>query len=351
MSGGVADYVALLGRELVRHGFVQRYVVTGAANGRRPTARLFAGRDDVRLLTSPCAAELAATLVDLRPAAVLLHYSGYGFARRGAPLWLVRGLRTWKRVQPQARLVTMFHETWACSRLPWQSSFWLSAVQRSCVRQIAGFTDTAVTSTSTYAQSVRPFLPEGTPLYVQPIFSNVGEPEAVPPFAERDPVAVVFGLAGHRRRLWQTFRPWFDRLPGLGIERLVEIGAEPEATRHLEWPLPTERLGRLSAAEVSARLLRARFGLIDCDPARITGSGVFSAFAAHGVIPVTTWNSRDLTDSKCGSWIICLGDRADLPPGPHATTAAHRWYEPHRAARQVGDVWCRLLGAAATGES
>lgn len=343
MPGGIADYVAILGGELARHGLDQRYLVTGTANGRRPAPETFAGRDDVVVLRFPSSGELTRVLGDLDPSSVLLHYSGYGFARRGAPVWLVTGLSAWKRARPGSRLVVMFHETWASSTVPWQSSFWLSSLQKACVRRLVRLADVVVTNTQFYAQRLRGLLRSHVPLRVQPIFSNVGEPEQVPPFEDRHPICVVFGRGGHRRRTWERFRPYFARLGELGIERIVEIGSEPEATVGLEWPLPAERLGPLPAAAVSAHLLQARFGLFECPVRLACKSGVFLALTAHGVVALTPDGRGRHDGFEHGRWSLCLADGAPSEAPARAGIAAHRWYRRHRLARQARNVWLAAL--------
>ena len=136
------------------------------------------------------------------------------------------------------------------------------------------------------ARVSKPFLRPGTPIQVEPIFSNIGEPDTVPAFAEREPICVLFGRGGTRRRTYERFRRYFDELRLLGIERLIEIGVEPEITAGLEWPFPVERLGRHEATEISSIMARARYGLFQC-PVHIAGkSGVLAALAAHGVLPI-----------------------------------------------------------------
>ena len=224
-------------------------------------------------------------LDELETETVFLQYSGYGYAPRGAPFWLVEGLERWKELRAHHRLIVMFHETWA-SGLPWQSSFWLSPLQRWCVARIARLADAVVTNTSYYCSRLEPFLRPGTPIQVQPIFSNIGEPDAVPAFAERESVCVLFGRGGTRRRTYERFRRYFDELRMLGIERLIEIGVEPEITAGLDWPFLVERLGPHEATEISSIMARARYGLFEC-PVYIAGkSGVLAALAAHGVLPI-----------------------------------------------------------------
>src|SRR5262249_32378142 len=156
------------------------------------------------------------------------------------PFWLVEGLNRWKELRAHHRIIVMFHETWA-SGLPWQSSFWFSPLQRWCVIRIAQLADAVVTNTSYYLSRLKPFLRPGTSTDVQPIFSNIGEPDVVPPFSEREAVCVLFGRGSTRRQIYERFRRYFHELRALGIERVIEIGAEPEITAELEWPFLVER--------------------------------------------------------------------------------------------------------------
>ena len=72
----------------------------------------------------------------------------------------------------------------------------------------------------------------------------------------------------------------------LGIERLIEIGVEPEITAGLEWPFPVASLGPRKTSEISAIMARVKYGLFDC-PVHVAGkSGVLAALAAHGIVPI-----------------------------------------------------------------
>ena len=67
---------------------------------------------------------------------VLLHYVGYGYAKRACPFWLTRGLDQWKRQRPHRRLITVFHEIYAFGP-PWSSSFWTSPFQKLLAKRLA----------------------------------------------------------------------------------------------------------------------------------------------------------------------------------------------------------------------
>jgi hypothetical protein len=345
MIGGIADYAAILGTALTKCDIRQQYLVashTALAHERRIRASF----PQALVLDLTTSSDLLRGLQDLDADTVLLHYSGYGYSPRGAPFWLVEWLGRWKKLRAHHRLIVMFHETWA-SGLPWQSSFWLSPLQYWCVARIARLADAVVTNTSYYRARLGRFLRPGTPVEVQPIFSNIGEPDAVPAFNEREPVCVLFGRGVTRRRTTERFKRYLNELQTLGIECLIEIGAEPEITARLKWPFPVKSLGLRKTSEISAIMSRVKYGLFDC-PVRVAGkSGVLAALAAHGIVPIHPEGEGTFEELEFGrdtvniSAVSHVSERwiALAPDG----VAVRAWYGKHRLERQVSDTWLRLL--------
>jgi hypothetical protein len=345
MIGGIADYAAILGEAFTQRGLEQSYLVAGkrAWDHRQGILRRFPQTVVLDAITSD---DLLRGLDELEAETVFLQYSGYGYAPRGAPFWLVEGLERWKELRAHHRLVVMFHETWA-NGLPWQSSFWLSPMQRWCVSRSARLADAVVTNTNYYLSRLEPLLRTGTMIQVQPIFSNLGEPDAVPAFAERESVCVLFGRGRTRRRTYDRFRRHFTELCTLGIERLIEIGVEPEITAGLEWPFPVERLEARDATEISPIMAGARYGLFEC-PVHIAGkSGVLAALAAHGVLPIHPDGEGTYEGLEFGRDTVNMSAAAHAPDRSDAQApngvSVWAWYRKHRLDRQVSDTWLRLL--------
>jgi hypothetical protein len=345
MIGGIADYVAILGRAMTEREIRQQYlVVSHGAPAHRKSIR--ARFPQAFVLDSTTSNALVRGLRDLEAETVLLHYSGYGYAPRGAPFGLVARLERWKELRTHHRLIVMFHETWA-SGLPWQSSFWLSPMQHWCVARVARLADAVVTNTSYYRARLELLLRPGTPIQVQPIFSNIGEPDAVPAFDERESVCVLFGRGSTRRRTNERFRRYFDELRMLGIERLIEIGVEPEITAGLEWPFPVANLGPRTTSEISAIMMRVKYGLFDC-PVHVAGkSGVLAALAAHGIVPIHPEGKGTFEGLEFGRDTVNISavtHSSDRPAAQAPDGASVRaWYRKHRLDRQVSDTWIRLL--------
>src|SRR5262249_35920219 len=81
--------------------------------------------------------------------AVILHFSGYGYHKRGVPFWLVQGLRIWSRSAGRVPLLAIFHELYATGR-PWHSAFWLCPLQKQIARNILNLSSAAITPTDLY---------------------------------------------------------------------------------------------------------------------------------------------------------------------------------------------------------
>src|SRR5438034_3528340 len=140
---GVGDYAYLLARELrAAQGIHTRFIVCDPSwEGAKDYHGFSVSRMDTR---QPDELERHINALGMS-ATVVLQYVGYGYEKRGCPLWLVRGLESWKRRHPGCRLLVMFHELYA-SGPPWRSSFWTSPVQRALVKSLALLSDHCVTN-------------------------------------------------------------------------------------------------------------------------------------------------------------------------------------------------------------
>jgi hypothetical protein len=262
--GGVRDYSQVLCDELNLRGTSARviYAVPGTTLGERG--------DDV-----------------------LLQYSGYGFERRGAPLWLLREVR--RQCARWRTFGVFFHELYAMSA-PWNSAFWLSPVQRYIAGQLGALADYRVTSRSAAADWLDNRA-SSIPTSVLPVFSTIGEPPqaALPPSALRSDI-VVFGGAGLRAK---TYVFGGERLAKAvrGSSLIVhDIGDEVTDVhaRAIMEKMNIRRHGRLGDSEVRKILGSCRFGLVAYPKAFVAKSSVFAAYCAFGLVPVLF--SRDCLD-------------------------------------------------------
>ncbi len=321
---GVGGYAAALGRMLAAGGMGSCLL---AGNHRRRPAAL--------------AQQLSAT----GAAVVLLHYVNYGYATRGCPSWLVRGVARWRAGGPGRRLVTYFHEVYAGGP-PWRSSFWTSPVQRRLAARLLRASDGAATSLALYGRMLERWRPRAA-VEVTPVFSTVGDPAAVTPPGERQPrTMLVFGGAGNRRRAYGELQEaLIAACRGLDVAEIVDLGPSLAAALPARLGgLPVRALGALPEAEASAVLMRSYAGFLGYPPAMLPKSTVFAAYCAHGLVPVCArprrWHGPAAAPPPCWE-----PGREPAPADPAGLAArARAWYGDHDLAHQAVRFHALLAG-------
>ena len=334
---GVGDYANVLARQLRgAHGIQTRFLVCDPS---RPEEKEIGGFR-VDRFDSHKAGDLARRIsVPEMPETVLLHYVGYGYQKRGCPLWLVRGLESWKKANTRRRLVVMFHELYAFGP-PWSSSFWTSPLQRALVKSLALMSEHSLTNLQVSRKSLARITSRSeSDFSVLPVFSNVGEPQSLPAWSSRRARLVVFGDPAWRRQAYFEHQGALeDACAAFGLDEIVDIGS-PCGT------LPKLRVycvpkGNLPAEQVSAELLDARAGFFAYPAAYLGKSGVFAAYAAHGLVPVT--HAENLADNDDGlrqrDHFVSIGSWYSYGAGDLQLVAqgARDWYANHKISAQAG---------------
>lgn len=285
----------------------------------------FIGQDAVRLvhLSKQNAADWKVSPED----SVVLQLSGYGFDKRGAPLWLLHELE--RRRKHIKTLGVFFHELYA-SGPPWSSAFWLSPVQRHIARRLAELSDFWMTSREGSAQWLRKVAGD-KPHAVLPVFSTIGEPDAVAQI--RQPKIIVFGSAGLRQATYQAAG---DKLFGWAKQASLvihDVGA-PVADERLTEILRVNGVvqhGRLDDQAVRRLMQEARFGLLTYPVEYVAKSSVFAAYCAHGICPVLVSKGYAQADGLIAGMHYLPGvpDASTIPDAASIGQAARGWYQPH----------------------
>jgi len=266
---------------------------------------------------------------------ILLHYVGYGYAKRGCPQWLIAALSQWRQAQANRRLVTMFHELYALPQM-WTSQFFTSPIQKYLFQQLANLSDRTITSRESYA-SIISSVTQGNKLVPHlPIFSTVGEPDHILPLAQRERRLVVFGSPNWRARAYQEAKASLERIcHDLDIAEIIDIG------KPLAFDIPKIKgisvscLGIKSAKEISDLLAGAMVGFLDYPLEFLGKSTIFAAYCAHRVLPVAMFYPDRKYQDGLEDKHICLADRygtIDLVIAQAIADNAHTWYQSHRLA-------------------
>src|SRR5262249_9713854 len=137
----------------------------------------------------------------------------------------------------------------------------------------------------------------GIKITPMPVFSNVGEPGCGPDPCARTAAAVVFGLSGVENHVFGIYRSEIERIiSALGMKKVFDVGPRWSAMPRTLAGAPVISKGVLPQGAVSELLQRARFGFIAYPRDVIGKSGVFAAYAAHGVVPIVLSDKQGIFD-------------------------------------------------------
>jgi hypothetical protein len=247
------------------------------------------------VLTDHSSSGMCKTLLDNKAECVVLHYVGYAYSSRGCPFWLVEGIESWKRKRPDGKLITVFHELYANGKI-WQSAFWLRVFQKKLVLRLLKMSRYAIANTQITYDILKSAMPDKS-LSLIPVFSNIGEPERMPEFAKRKNTLVIFGSAFLRDKIFKEKNSLLFWSEKLKIDKIIEIGTLSGNNRDDIPSLEIIQKGILPGNEVSEIMKKCRFGMLSYPASLLTKSGVFAAYAAHGMVPLII-NSEHLSSKS-----------------------------------------------------
>lgn len=334
---GVGDYALSLARQMRQDFDLGTHFIVGD--------HVWSGTTEVdgfavSQLKAHSPATLLALLQNSNSTTVLLHYVGYGYAKRGCPTWLINSLEQWKANHPKARLATMFHEVYA-SGPPWTSAFWLSALQKGLAARLARVSDRLLTSKELYAEILQKMSRgKHTQIPTLPVFSSVGEPESLLTLAQRKPQLVVFGGHNNRGRVYQKSLAKLNLVcQTLGIKEIIDIGSPTGLSLSTMDTVPIVEMGQQSIPQVSEILSNALVGFLDYNPGYLAKSSIFAAYCAHGLLPINALGSFSLIDGIMPGEHYWFPDQSlthlnSWKEMQAIANNAHDWYQSHNICKQ-----------------
>jgi hypothetical protein len=286
---GVGDYVYKLLQEFISFDNLDFEFTVLVAGNLRERSIIYNGIEIyfLKKKTSRCLSNfLLLKDFDL----INLHYVGYGYAKRGAPLWLLFGLFNWKKTNKI--LITTFHELYAISRNPFTSSFWNQYLQRKICYFIYNISNYVITTNCVYKNILLKF--KKYDITVLPVFSNIGELNKFISLKSRNRVLVVFGLAHSRSKIYTNYKNYIiDICNVLDINKIIDIGPKIELPNLIN--ITIEEMGVIGETKISYILSTSYCGvLFNYDPLLFSKSGVFAAFASHGLLVFAINSSKNL---------------------------------------------------------
>ncbi|MBE9109132.1 glycosyltransferase family 1 protein [Nodosilinea sp. LEGE 07298] len=336
---GVGDYALSLARQLRADFGIETHFVVGDSS--------WVGNNQLEgfHITKVTARSAKSLLTELARAnsvkAILLHYVGYGYAKRGCPFWLVEGLENWVHQHSEINLVTMFHEI-SASGPAWTSAFWLSAAQRYLVKRLFRLSDRILTSKQLYADILQDYS-QGrfSDVPTLPVFSTVGEPSNLPDLSARQRHLVIFGGQSRRNKVYKSSLEQLHQIcQCLNIQQIFDIGPKLDSIPTHICNVPITATGSLSSHEVSAILSGAFVGFFNYHPAFLGKSTIFAAYCAHRVLPVSAQMTSHVEDGLYpGRHYILpnqysIGLKSEISFQAIADNACN-WYQTHCLVRQA----------------
>jgi hypothetical protein len=338
---GLGDYALNLARQLRKDYNIETCFVIGDRNWQGATKI-----EDFRI--QQVATDSAEALLSLlsfaenQSVSILLHYVGYGYANRGCPSWLVKGLEQWKSRTIDSHLLTIFHEVYASGYPVWTSSFWLSPLQKSLAERLVNVSDHCLTSKESYAEILYKLdRKKQTQITHVPIFSTIGEPEYTLPLAERTRRLVVFGSRNSRLQVYQQCRQSLElTCKALEIQEICDIGVHTGLEMFEINRIPVVETGVIETQEISKILLDSVAGFLNFPPpAYLAKSSIFAAFCVHRLIPCMVASSQlpiDGLQSGKHYWFTNNQSRMlCLELGQMIADNAYRWYQSHSLSVQT----------------
>lgn len=270
-------------------------------------------------------------------APVLLHYVGYGYARRGSPLWLVAALSEWKH-SADKNCITIFHECYAFGPI-WTSQFWTSPLQKFLASKLGLISEHCLTSRKKYSELISK-LTNGKHSNVLhlPVFSNIGEPQALPCLGERVRRIVVFGSKGSRSRVYTESKDVLSQMcQKFKIKEIFDIGPLVDFEIQDVDGIPVKVLGVKDPKEISEILSKSMIGVINYPPEYLAKSGIFAAYCSHRMLPVVAHSQKEtiIEDDLRESVHFWQGNieyplSTTLFEAQQVADAAYNWYLSHR---------------------
>ncbi len=275
---------------------------------------------------------------------VVLHYSDYPYDQRyGAPFWLVEALEA-LRQRYRIQLLVMFHEFPYLSFL--RKTFYLFPFQSFVAWRIAKMADIIFTNNSVFKTTLAKRLNKSVTSI--PVFSNIGEPEHLLPLKKRSRRIVVFGTAGRRARIYQKSTEMLvNTCRLLDVEEICDLGPSLNLNISEIKGVPLVQMGEKPAQQISDLMSNSLAGIAySNDNKKLTKSGVFATYCAHGVVPVITQAKSSQADGlEVGKHFVFAGS-TNINTESLQTIAdeAYKWYKSHNQIKNAEIFASQLFG-------
>ena len=271
---------------------------------------------------------------------ILLHYVGYGYAKRGCPLWLLDALKKWRSAKSNRRLIIVFHELYATSNLPWNSQFWTSPIQQQIAKDLVDLADSVMTSNQLFGNLIQGLSNKHNgKIAILPVFSTIGECSAPLPLTKRQPWLVTFGNSSFRKSIYANSLEQLTTVcQQLDIKEIYDIGHNSSEIVRSIPAVKVNAMGVLPATEIAQIFSNARVGFINYPIPYVGKSTIFAAYCSYQLLSV--FDNRNLANNLDGVkldrhyWSVQNpDDLIDLDLAQSIANNAYQWYDLHNLDR------------------
>ncbi|MCE7067144.1 hypothetical protein [Dyadobacter sp. CY326] len=234
-------------------------------------------------VTEFSAADFYTKLSDCRPDVVMLHFVNYAYQEKGLPFYMPKALKKLKQ-HTNCKVLVYFHELYATSTSMLRTAYYTTYLQKIIVKQLYALADQTFTNCQLYKVLLSELL-KGKPntLIVTGLCANIPEAYYNKSIRKEDAAMVIFGSQSSRASIYGN--PLFNNvIKNAGIQTIYDIGAG-----HMSYTgaqVQFNALGKLPAEDIAPYLNRCAYGALDYPPHLLGKSGILSAYAAYGVMPI-----------------------------------------------------------------
>ena len=286
---GLGDFCKILAKNLECDGFIENIFLVRTACSDQTEHNVYTFQ------SSTFYEILSAQKADV----IILHYVGYAYNRYALPFYLLSGLQRLKR-KFKCRLLVFFHEIYSSSSSFLKLPFYTEWLQRLIIRKLMTIADKAFTNCSRYRVLLDEIMGRRTQenlVECTGIFSNIPEDLFNANVSKEEKTLVVFGSCNNRRLVYRN-RSFPQLLERLGIDTILDIGPGESGLDNCTVPVVKMRV--LASDSVALHFNRAKYGALSYPPHLLGKSGIFSAYAAFGLIPL----NLTVTDGALGDGLV-----------------------------------------------
>ncbi len=262
--------------------------------------------------------------------AIILHYNQPSSDRFSSLYWLFKALQFTVK-ENKFKLVVIFHEL----------SYHFSArnieifhpLRLFAGRGIARNADSIITASAGFQAMLSKWVKH--PVKCMPVISNIGEPEHALPLKERKRRMIIFGREYSRDRVYKKYlKEVLLCCKILKIEEIYDVGSPGVKLPKLN-EIRIVDIGEQPPEVVSQLMLTSLAGFFDYShcPGDLGKSGIFAAYCAHGLIPISSaYNPSETTGLEINKHYVIAHEQLknlNLMQLQSIVDNARKWYGNH----------------------